>query len=213
MRQDGTWRRSATDAERIGTRVDYPQGRELPEQDPERFKAGVQPPSSRHVLNFPNKAADPPKSATHCTPPSISRPDRCGRQPASTEEVAAVRVRLCAQHGMKIVAQGGNTGICGAARPRDADRNVVSRLDRMRKIRGQPAGEYNHVGGRLHLAGGARGGCVRGPLFSTLTPMSEERSFCAMRPATSFSESKRSCAAATRRVAGLKGRQGRSWPT
>src|SRR5215204_5381522 len=95
---------------------------------------------------------------------------------------------------MKIVAQGGNTGICGAARPRDADRNVVSRLDRMRKIRGQPAGEYNHVGGRLHLAGGARGGCVRGPLFSTFTPMSEERSFCAMQPATSFSESKRSCA-------------------
>ena len=143
----------------------------------------------------------------------ISRPDRSGRQPASTEEVAAVRVRLCAQHGMKIVAEGGNTGMCGAARPRDVDRNVVNRLDRMRKIRGQPAGEYNHVGGRLHLAGGARGGCVRGPLFSTLTPMSEERSFCAMRPATSFSESKRSCAAATRRVAGLKGRQGRSWPT
>jgi len=36
---------------------------------------------------------------------------------------------------MKIVAQGGNTGMCGAARPRDAERNVVDRLDRIRKIR------------------------------------------------------------------------------
>jgi hypothetical protein len=57
-RQDGTWRRSATDAERIGTRVDYPQGRELPEQDPERFKAGIQPPCVLGVivLNCPNKS-------------------------------------------------------------------------------------------------------------------------------------------------------------
>ena len=54
----GTWRRSATDAERIGTRVDYPQGGELPEQDPERFKAGMQPPCVLGVivLNCPNKS-------------------------------------------------------------------------------------------------------------------------------------------------------------
>src|SRR5215211_4613717 len=88
------------------------------------------------------------------------------------------RVRLCAHHGMKIVAQGGNTGMCGAARPRDADRNVVSRLDRMRKIRA-----VSPLANTITLEAG---GILQEVQEAT---NSEERSFCAMgRPATSFSE-------------------------
>src|SRR4051794_34426698 len=55
-------------------------------------------------------------------------------KPASTAEVAAV-VSLCAEHGVTVVPQGGNTGMCGAATPSPAGRNVVVRLDRMRTIR------------------------------------------------------------------------------
>src|SRR5690349_6474108 len=55
-------------------------------------------------------------------------------KPGSTQEVAAV-VKLCAERGMVIVPQGGNTGMCGAATPDTGGRNVVIRLDRMRAIR------------------------------------------------------------------------------
>ncbi|MDZ4191544.1 MAG: FAD-binding protein, partial [Pseudomonas sp.] len=40
-------------------------------------------------------------------------------RPASTEEVAAV-VRLCAQAGVALVPQGGNTGLCGGSIPDDS---------------------------------------------------------------------------------------------
>jgi FAD/FMN-containing dehydrogenase len=55
-------------------------------------------------------------------------------KPGTTAEVAAV-VRLCAEQGITIVPQGGNTGMCGAATPDAGDHNVVIRLDRMRSIR------------------------------------------------------------------------------
>ena len=55
-------------------------------------------------------------------------------KPASVEEVAAV-VRLCHAEGVTIVPQGGNTGLCGGAVPAPERRNVVVRLDRMRRIR------------------------------------------------------------------------------
>jgi FAD/FMN-containing dehydrogenase len=55
-------------------------------------------------------------------------------KPGSTQEVAAV-VKLCAERGIAIVPQGGNTGMCGAATPDERGRNVVIRLDRMRTIR------------------------------------------------------------------------------
>jgi FAD/FMN-containing dehydrogenase len=55
-------------------------------------------------------------------------------KPGSTPEVAAV-VKLCARRGIKIIPQGGNTGMCGAATPDDGASNVVVRLDRMRNIR------------------------------------------------------------------------------
>jgi FAD/FMN-containing dehydrogenase len=55
-------------------------------------------------------------------------------KPGSTAEVSAV-VRYCAEQGLAIVPQGGNTGMCGAATPDDRAGNVVIRLDRMRRVR------------------------------------------------------------------------------
>jgi len=60
----------------------------------------------------------------------------CVVRPASTEEVARV-VRLCAQEGVAVVPQGGNTGLCGGSVPTGTRREVVlsvSRLDRIREI-------------------------------------------------------------------------------
>ncbi len=57
-------------------------------------------------------------------------------RPASTEEVARV-VRLCAEHGTSIVAQGGNTGLVGGSVPDASGTQIVlslSRLDRVRNI-------------------------------------------------------------------------------
>jgi FAD/FMN-containing dehydrogenase len=55
-------------------------------------------------------------------------------KPASTEQVASV-VRLCAEGGVRVVPQGGNTGMCGAAAPPAEGRSVVVRLDRMNRVR------------------------------------------------------------------------------
>ena len=54
-------------------------------------------------------------------------------RPASTDEVAAV-VRICAAHGLVIVPQGGNTGLCGGAIPRGARPSIILSLTRMNKI-------------------------------------------------------------------------------
>ncbi len=55
-------------------------------------------------------------------------------RPATTEEVAAI-VRICADHGIGIVPQGGNTGYCGGATPGQAGDEVVLSLGRMNKVR------------------------------------------------------------------------------
>lgn len=55
-------------------------------------------------------------------------------RPGSTDEVAAV-VRLCADAGVPIVPQGGNTGLCGGATPDDSGRAVVLSLQRLNRIR------------------------------------------------------------------------------
>jgi FAD/FMN-containing dehydrogenase len=55
-------------------------------------------------------------------------------KPGSTAEVAAL-MRYAAAHGIAIVPQGGNTGMCGAATPGDDGRSIVVRLDRMNRIR------------------------------------------------------------------------------
>jgi FAD/FMN-containing dehydrogenase len=58
----------------------------------------------------------------------------CVVRPASTAEVAAV-VRLCAQAGVAIVPQGGNTGLCGGSVPSGQAREIVVALGRMNRIR------------------------------------------------------------------------------
>ena len=54
--------------------------------------------------------------------------------PASTAEVAAL-VRLCAAHGVAIVPQGGNSGMCGGATPDETGRQLLLSLRRMDAIR------------------------------------------------------------------------------
>ena len=55
-------------------------------------------------------------------------------RPASTEEVAVV-VKLCAEHGVVIVPQGGNTGLVGGATPDDSGRQLVLCTSRLQRIR------------------------------------------------------------------------------
>ncbi len=54
-------------------------------------------------------------------------------RPANTEEVAKV-VRLCHEHGVAIVPQGGNTGLMGAATPWPAHTGIVLSLGRMNHV-------------------------------------------------------------------------------
>ena len=54
--------------------------------------------------------------------------------PASTAEVAAL-VKLCEQHGVPIVPQGGNSGMCGGATPDESGHAVLLSLRRMNEIR------------------------------------------------------------------------------
>jgi FAD/FMN-containing dehydrogenase len=55
-------------------------------------------------------------------------------RPASTAEVSVV-VRLCAEAGVAIVPQGGNTGLSGGAVPSGKRREIVLSLSRMNRIR------------------------------------------------------------------------------
>jgi FAD/FMN-containing dehydrogenase len=55
-------------------------------------------------------------------------------RPASTAEVAAV-VRLCAESGIGIVPQGGNTGLVGGAAPDPHGRDIVLSTQRLNRIR------------------------------------------------------------------------------
>ncbi len=59
---------------------------------------------------------------------------RCIVKPGSTEEVARV-VRLLTQHGIPIVPQGGNTGLCGAATPDGSGDAVVIAMSRLARVR------------------------------------------------------------------------------
>ena len=53
--------------------------------------------------------------------------------PASTQEVSDL-VKLCAKHGVPIVPQGGNSGMCGGATPDDSGEAIVLSLRRMNAI-------------------------------------------------------------------------------
>lgn len=55
-------------------------------------------------------------------------------RPANTEEVAAV-VKTCAEAGIGIVPQGGNTGLCGGGVPAESGAEIVLALGRMNAVR------------------------------------------------------------------------------
>src|ERR1700694_3881596 len=55
-------------------------------------------------------------------------------RPSTTADVAAV-VRCCAGHGAPVVPQGGNTGLCGGATPREDGGEVVVSLSRLTRVR------------------------------------------------------------------------------
>jgi FAD/FMN-containing dehydrogenase len=54
-------------------------------------------------------------------------------RPGSTDEVSAV-VKLCAQHGVAIVPQGGNTGLMGGATPYPTHTGILLSLGRMNRV-------------------------------------------------------------------------------
>jgi FAD/FMN-containing dehydrogenase len=55
-------------------------------------------------------------------------------RPGTTAEVAAV-VKSCGEHGVPIVPQGGNTGLCGGATPHDSGEEIVVSLSRLARVR------------------------------------------------------------------------------
>ncbi|WP_462384308.1 FAD-binding oxidoreductase [Pseudomonas sp. Marseille-QA0892] len=54
-------------------------------------------------------------------------------RPADVQQVSAV-VSLCAEHGIAIVPQGGNTGLCGGSIPDEGGRQIVLSLTRMNQV-------------------------------------------------------------------------------
>ena len=55
-------------------------------------------------------------------------------RPASTDEVTAV-LKLCHEHRVAVVPQGGNTGLVGGSTPDDSGRQLVLSLSRMKRVR------------------------------------------------------------------------------
>ena len=104
-------------------------------------------------------------------------------RPADTGEVAAA-VRVCAEAGVAVVPQGGNTGLVGGSVPDGTGRQVVLSLDRMRRVRAvdpvadtivaeagvvlQSVQEAAAAVGRLFpLSLGSEGSCTIGGTVST----------------------------------------------
>ncbi|MBM3608530.1 MAG: FAD-binding oxidoreductase, partial [Alphaproteobacteria bacterium] len=54
-------------------------------------------------------------------------------RPANTQEVSGV-VKICRKHGIAIVPQSGNTGLCGGAVPKGNRPSIVLSLSRMNKL-------------------------------------------------------------------------------
>ncbi|MTI18720.1 FAD-binding oxidoreductase [Rhodobacteraceae bacterium RKSG542] len=62
-------------------------------------------------------------------------------RPGSTEEVSAI-MKLAYQHGLKVVPQGGNTGLVGGQIPVPDSGEIVISLNRLNKIRSVDASGY-----------------------------------------------------------------------
>ena len=104
-------------------------------------------------------------------------------RPGSTAEVAAV-ARVCAEHGVPIVPQGGNTGLCGGATPHAGGDEIVMQLSRLNRVRdidpenatmtveaGVPLAAVQHAAAEagllFPLSLAAEGSCVIGGNLST----------------------------------------------
>jgi FAD/FMN-containing dehydrogenase len=93
-------------------------------------------------------------------------PAECVARPGSTAEVAAA-VRLCAEAGVAIVPQGGNTGLCGGSVPTGQKREVVLSLSRMNRIRAlDPLNDTITVEAGCVLAEVQRAAAEAGRLFA-----------------------------------------------
>ena len=55
-------------------------------------------------------------------------------RPTTAEHTAAL-VRLCREHGVAVVPQGGNTGLCGGAVPHEGGSQILVSMTRMNRIR------------------------------------------------------------------------------
>src|SRR5882672_9442156 len=62
-------------------------------------------------------------------------------RPTSTSEVAEV-VKLCAEAGVPIVPQGGNTSLCGGSIPSETGDEILLNLSRMNRVRAIDAANY-----------------------------------------------------------------------
>ncbi|MBO6734713.1 MAG: FAD-binding oxidoreductase, partial [Roseitalea sp.] len=62
-------------------------------------------------------------------------------KPANTEEVAGV-VAVCAEAGIPIVPQGGNTSLCGGSTPNEGGEEIILSLARMNKVRAVDPDNY-----------------------------------------------------------------------
>ena len=80
--------------------------------------------------------------------------------PASTAEVAAL-MRLCSDHGVPVVPQGGNSGMSGGATPDDSGRALLLSLRKMNAIRSIDADAKQAV-------------CEAGVVLQTLHEAAEE---------------------------------------
>ncbi len=103
--------------------------------------------------------------------------------PKSTAEVSSA-VKACADAGVGVVPQGGNTGLCGGAIPDDSGEQVLLSLSRLKRIRSVDADDFSMTveagciladvqqaarkAGRLFpLSMGAEGSCQIGGNLST----------------------------------------------
>lgn len=89
----------------------------------------------RRVLGPAGLITDPADVAVHLTDwrKIFSGTALAVLRPANTDQVSGA-VRLCAQHGVAIVPQGGNTGLAGGATPMGPAPQVVLSLSRMATI-------------------------------------------------------------------------------
>ena len=55
-------------------------------------------------------------------------------KPKNTEEVSKI-LKLCNEHNIKVVPQGGRTGLCGGTIPSENGQEIMLSLERMNKIK------------------------------------------------------------------------------